>query len=61
MLDESKYPTLKYMKCKKCGHVFTGSLTGDTDCPECASFDTSFYQPFESSDAAEGGSEGKSG
>ena len=57
MYDESKYPTLKYMKCKRCGHVFTGSPTGDTDCPECKSLDTSSYQPFEKSDS-EGESEG---
>jgi uncharacterized OB-fold protein len=55
MYDENNYPTLKYMKCKKCGHVFTG----DIDCPECASFDTSSYQPIENPDK-EGDTEGNS-
>ena len=54
MHDESTYPTLKFMRCKKCGHVFTGSFTGDTDCPECASFDTTTFEPFENTEDSKG-------
>ena len=45
MLDENKYPTMKLLRCKKCGNVFAESLAGTTDCPECSSADASQYQP----------------
>ena len=54
MHDESRYPTLKYMRCKKCGHTFTASFTGDTDCPECVSFDTTTFEPFENPEDSKG-------
>lgn len=47
MHDENKYPTLRFLKCKKCGNVFTGSLTGDAECPECLSQDAIYYRPYE--------------
>ena len=47
MFDEGDYPTLKLMKCKKCGYIFTGSLTGENDCPECDSNDTTNFKPHE--------------
>jgi anti-anti-sigma factor len=33
--DEDQFPTVKFHKCKTCGHVYTGSLTGDNACPAC--------------------------
>lgn len=40
MLDENNYPTMKFMRCKKCGNVFAASMTGYNECPECASEET---------------------
>jgi len=47
MYDENRYPTLKFMKCERCGLVFTCSLGGCTDCPQCDSSDTIPYHPSE--------------
>jgi anti-anti-sigma factor len=33
--DEDKFPTVKFHKCRACGHVYTGSLTGANACPSC--------------------------
>jgi anti-anti-sigma factor len=33
--DEDQFPTVKFHKCGACGHVYTGSLTGDDACPSC--------------------------
>jgi hypothetical protein len=33
--DEDQFPTVRFHKCKACGHVYTGSLTGDNACPAC--------------------------
>ena len=44
-LDESKYPTMKFMRCKQCGSVFAASLSGATECPDCASSDAVRYRP----------------
>jgi predicted Zn-ribbon and HTH transcriptional regulator len=44
-LDESKYKTMKIMHCKKCGHVYTASLSGSTECPECDSNDVAHFRP----------------
>ena len=35
MRDEDKFPTVRFHKCRACGHVYTGSLTGDNACPAC--------------------------
>ncbi len=35
MRDEDQFPTVKFHKCRACGHVYTGSLTGDDACPSC--------------------------
>lgn len=56
MYDESKYPTMKIMKCNSCGHVFNSSLDGSACCPECDSPDTSPYKAglnSESDDSAD--------
>jgi anti-anti-sigma factor len=33
--DEDKFPTVRFHKCRACGNVYTGSLTGDDACPAC--------------------------
>ena len=35
MRDEDKFPTVRFLKCRACGHVYTGSLTGQNTCPSC--------------------------
>jgi uncharacterized OB-fold protein len=45
MLDENKYPTLRFLRCHKCGHVFVESLAGSTECPECSSAEAGIYRP----------------
>lgn len=35
MRDEDKFPTVRFRKCRACGQVYTGSLTGDDACPKC--------------------------
>lgn len=35
MRDENQFPTVRFHKCRACGHVYTGSLTGDNVCPAC--------------------------
>lgn len=35
--DEDQFPTVKFHKCRACGHVYTGSLTGLDACPNCHS------------------------
>jgi anti-anti-sigma regulatory factor len=33
--DEEKFPTVRFLKCRQCGHVYTASLTGVNSCPKC--------------------------
>jgi len=33
--NEDRFPTVRFRKCKACGHVHAGSLTGDDTCPIC--------------------------
>jgi hypothetical protein len=33
--DEDRFPTVRFHKCRACGQVYTGSLTGDDACPGC--------------------------
>lgn len=35
MRDENQFPTVRFHKCRACGHIYTGSLTGDDACPAC--------------------------
>lgn len=35
MQNENRFPTVRFRKCKACGHVHAGSLTGDDSCPIC--------------------------
>ena len=35
MRDEDKFPTVRFHKCRTCGNVYTGSLTGEDACPSC--------------------------
>lgn len=35
MRDENQFPTVRFQKCKACGHVYTGSLSGENTCPKC--------------------------
>ena len=43
--DENRYPTMKFLRCRKCGNVFVGSLTGAVDCPDCTSEEAELYSP----------------
>jgi anti-anti-sigma factor len=33
--DEDQFPTVRFQKCKACGQVYTGSLSGENACPKC--------------------------
>jgi anti-anti-sigma regulatory factor len=33
--DEEKFPTVRFLKCQACAHVYTASLTGENICPRC--------------------------
>ncbi len=44
-LDENKYETMRFMKCKTCGNVFAASLAGSKECPDCESHHISRFQP----------------
>lgn len=35
MRDEDQFPTVRFQKCKACGEVYTGSLSGENACPKC--------------------------
>lgn len=35
MRDEDQFPTVRFQKCKACGEVYTGSLSGENICPKC--------------------------
>lgn len=35
MRDEDRFPTVRFRKCRACGQVYTGSLTGLDACPQC--------------------------
>jgi hypothetical protein len=59
MPDESRFPTMRFMKCATCGHVFVQSLSGEKICPECSSTQTSVYAPERQEEG--GGSTGLSG
>jgi Zn finger protein HypA/HybF involved in hydrogenase expression len=48
--DESKFPTLKFVRCRKCKNLFTTNLSGAPECPDCASADTTGFQPDEKKD-----------
>lgn len=55
MRDEDKFPTVRFHKCKACGHVYTGSLTGDNACPAChAPAQTAIAQSGSIAKSAEG-------
>jgi predicted nucleic acid-binding Zn-ribbon protein len=50
-IDENNYRTMKLFRCKKCGNVYAGSLTGSTECPDCSSNDVSHFSPDGKEDA----------
>jgi anti-anti-sigma regulatory factor len=33
--NEENFPTVKFHKCRACGQVYTGSLSGQNNCPKC--------------------------
>lgn len=35
MQNEDRFPTVRFRKCKACGHVHAGCLTGEDACPIC--------------------------
>ena len=43
-MDENKYPTRRFMRCRKCGQVFAAGPWDTQECPECSSADTEEYQ-----------------
>jgi ABC-type ATPase with predicted acetyltransferase domain len=45
-LDESKFETLKFLRCKQCGNVYTASLKETApECPECSSHEAELFRP----------------
>ncbi len=47
MRNEEKYPTVRFLKCKNCGHIFTESLSGENQCSNCqAAFQPEKDFPF---------------
>ena len=49
-IDESKYETMRFLRCKQCGNVYAASLNDTPECPECSSTKAKIYRP----DDAEG-------
>jgi predicted Zn-ribbon and HTH transcriptional regulator len=43
--DESKFKTMQFMRCKKCGNVFASNVSSAAECPECSSGDTVQFRP----------------
>lgn len=35
MRDEESFPTVPFITCPQCGSVYTGSLSGQMQCPNC--------------------------
>lgn len=48
MFDENRYPTMRFLRCKKCGNIFVESLSGSKECPDCSSENTDIYEPDDS-------------
>jgi predicted Zn-ribbon and HTH transcriptional regulator len=44
-LDESKYETMRFMRCKQCGNVYASGFDDTPECPECASHQSIIYRP----------------
>ncbi len=44
-LDESKFDTMQFMRCKRCGNVFASRLKSVPECPECSSADVARFRP----------------
>jgi predicted Zn-ribbon and HTH transcriptional regulator len=44
-IDENNYKTMKLLRCKTCGNVYAASLTGSTECPDCASNNVTQFRP----------------
>ena len=45
-LDESKYETMKFLRCKQCGNVYTARLgVAAPECPECSSREAEIFRP----------------
>jgi DNA-directed RNA polymerase subunit RPC12/RpoP len=46
-LDESKFDTMQFMRCARCGNVFAARLSGSgaPECPECSSADVARFRP----------------
>lgn len=45
-LDESKYETMKFLRCRQCGNVYTARMgITDPECPECSSREVEIYIP----------------
>ncbi|MBD3422113.1 MAG: hypothetical protein GF398_18525 [Chitinivibrionales bacterium] len=55
MHDERRYPTLRFLKCSSCGNVFVAGLDGKSECPDCASQDTTMFSPGEDQPGADTG------
>jgi uncharacterized OB-fold protein len=47
MPNEQEYPTMRFMKCKKCGTVYVASIGGKAECPECSSRVADTFAPDE--------------
>jgi Zn finger protein HypA/HybF involved in hydrogenase expression len=44
-IDESLYPTRKFMRCKSCKTTYAASLSGANECPECSSQHSAEFEP----------------
>jgi rubredoxin len=45
MPDESKFPTMKLLRCKKCHHVYAANMGGPAECPECSNTGAFEFRP----------------
>jgi len=53
-IDESKFGTMRLLRCRKCGNVYAaGYGAAVPECPECSSNESELYKP-EGSDRNEG-------
>jgi predicted Zn-ribbon and HTH transcriptional regulator len=46
MINEDKFPTMRLMKCRKCGNVFPVKVGFEPECPDCASKNSQKYDPI---------------
>ena len=45
MPDESRFPTMRLMRCNKCHAVYAARQDGPNECPECSNNSAAEFKP----------------